>query len=272
LGSGLPVEDIARRLSISRAALYRYEAGEVIKLETLERLARLFGVSLSAFLGVGIEYFSSGIVFFERLRQLEERAQKLAIVFGPIAYVLSSDQYDEALSNALARAADYRGFDNRDIDRLTGVLRDRKKTYRINKPSLVNIISTSEVQRFLAVGLSSELDSTAERIRSKRLAAAEIRLLIEKLKTPPIGVQIGLTRRRLPTTGFQLIHQDIKSLVVTSPFRIGDELNLNHGIATISDAADAITIHQNILQSWWSSALHGPAAVQELERLLNSCA
>jgi transcriptional regulator with XRE-family HTH domain len=268
-GSGVPVEEIARRLSISRAALYRYEAGDVVKLETLERLARLFGVSMTALLGIGIEYFSSGIVFFERLRQLEERAHRMTIVFGPIAYILSSDQFDEALSRALSRAADRHGFDMQDVARFLRVLRERKRTYRERRPSLVNIVSVAEIERFLQAGLAPDTESTAERNRARSAAAVEIRLLIELLKDPPMGVQIGLTKRRLPTTGFQLIHQHERSLVVTSPFRVGDELNLQHGIATISDAGEAIAIHEKLAQTWWLSALHGPAAAQELERLLS---
>ena len=37
--SGLRAEEIAARLGVSRAALYRYEKGEVIKLDTVKRLA-----------------------------------------------------------------------------------------------------------------------------------------------------------------------------------------------------------------------------------------
>ena len=39
LESGLRAEEIAARLGVSRAALYRYEKGEVIKLDTIQRLA-----------------------------------------------------------------------------------------------------------------------------------------------------------------------------------------------------------------------------------------
>ncbi len=39
LESGLRAEEIAARLGVSRAALYRYEKGEVIKLDTIQRWA-----------------------------------------------------------------------------------------------------------------------------------------------------------------------------------------------------------------------------------------
>ena len=39
LGSGLSADEIAGRLGISRTALYRFEKGELAKIETLEKLA-----------------------------------------------------------------------------------------------------------------------------------------------------------------------------------------------------------------------------------------
>ena len=46
LGSGLSADEIANRLGISRTALYRFEKGELAKIETLEKLAELLGVSV----------------------------------------------------------------------------------------------------------------------------------------------------------------------------------------------------------------------------------
>ena len=43
--SGLKAEEISARLGVSRAALYRYEKGEVIKLDTVNRLAELLKIS-----------------------------------------------------------------------------------------------------------------------------------------------------------------------------------------------------------------------------------
>ena len=41
LESGLRAEEIAARLGVSRAALYRYEKGEVIKLDTVPATVRV---------------------------------------------------------------------------------------------------------------------------------------------------------------------------------------------------------------------------------------
>ena len=61
LASGLSADEIASRLGISRTALYRFEKGELAKIETLERLAGLLGVSVPTFLGVGVEYIGSAV-------------------------------------------------------------------------------------------------------------------------------------------------------------------------------------------------------------------
>ena len=58
LASGLSADEIAARLEISRTALYRFEKGEVAKIETLEKLSELLDVSVPTLLGVGVEYIS----------------------------------------------------------------------------------------------------------------------------------------------------------------------------------------------------------------------
>src|SRR5258707_15675181 len=77
LGSGLSAEEIARKLGISRTALYRFEKGELAKIESLEKLSELLNVSMPALLGVGIEYMPSSVTYFERMRQFEETAEHI---------------------------------------------------------------------------------------------------------------------------------------------------------------------------------------------------
>ena len=76
LGSGLSAEEIARRAGISRTALYRFEKGELVKIETLEKLSgyqqirgRLRAVMKS------VEY-PEGYFYVERT---------LALLFGLVA-------------------------------------------------------------------------------------------------------------------------------------------------------------------------------------------
>src|ERR1700719_1646798 len=86
LGSGLSADEIASRLGISRTALYRFEKGELAKIETLEKLAELLGVSVPTLLGVGVEYIASAVAYFERMRQIEETSEHIIVLAGPISY------------------------------------------------------------------------------------------------------------------------------------------------------------------------------------------
>src|SRR5579872_4093492 len=134
LGSGLSAEEIAAKLGISRTALYRFEKGELAKIETLEKLAELLQVSVPTLLGVGVEYISSAISYFERMRQIEETAEHIIVLAGPISYVLASDGFDRTLGDVLRESVPD-GIVHRDraaaqIDELMAVLHQRKECYR----------------------------------------------------------------------------------------------------------------------------------------------
>src|ERR1700751_3840342 len=101
LGSGLSADEIANRLDISRTALYRFEKGELAKIETLEKLAELLGVSVPTLLGVGVEYIASAVAYFENMRQIEESSEHIIVLAGPISYLLASDAFDRTLEEML---------------------------------------------------------------------------------------------------------------------------------------------------------------------------
>src|SRR5579871_4019951 len=111
LESGLRAEEIAARLVVSRAALYRYEKGEVIKLDTIKRLAELLKISPLSLLGIGVEYYTRSVGYFERMRQLEETADQILQVEGPLCYLITSDQYDAVIADAMAEGAAQSGAD-----------------------------------------------------------------------------------------------------------------------------------------------------------------
>src|ERR671912_2445415 len=106
LESGLRAEEIAARLGVSRAALYRYEKGEVIKLDTIRRLAELLKISPLSLLGIGVEYFARPVAFLERLRQVEEHADQILLVGGAVCFQTLTDAFEGALAEAWTEAAD----------------------------------------------------------------------------------------------------------------------------------------------------------------------
>jgi transcriptional regulator with XRE-family HTH domain len=171
LGSGLAAEEIAQKLGISRTALYRFEKGEVAKIETLEKLADLLQVSVPTLLGVGVEYIASAVSYFERMRQIEETAEHIIVLAGPISYVLASDGFDRALGDVLREsvpetiAARERALAQ--IDELMAVLRQRQENYRRRRPAIVNLIAAAEMERFLRNGLVGRHD-LPEKVRRER--------------------------------------------------------------------------------------------------------
>ena len=90
LGASLQAEDVAESLGVSRAVVYRMEKGEIVKLETVERLAQLLGTSMASLMGVEVEYYANFLSFFERMRQLEQGADRIMAHFEPISLLLTS--------------------------------------------------------------------------------------------------------------------------------------------------------------------------------------
>ena len=104
LGSGLSADEIATRLGISRTALYRFEKGEVAKIDTLEKLAELLDVSVPTLLGVGVVYVASAVSFFERLRQIEETTEHIVVLAGPVSFLLASSAFNDSLESVLVES------------------------------------------------------------------------------------------------------------------------------------------------------------------------
>ena len=162
LGSGLSADEIAARIGISRTALYRFEKGQVAKIDALEKLADLLDVSLPTLLGVGVEYIGSAVSFFERLRQIEAAAEHIVVLAGPVSFLLSSDAFVDTLEDVLGESIPEGGEGRAGgLDRvreLMAILRRRKETYRERRPGVLNLISEAEMGRFLRNGLVGRLD------------------------------------------------------------------------------------------------------------------
>src|ERR1700742_4391334 len=158
LESGLRAEEIAARLGVSRAALYRYEKGEVIKLDTIKRLAELLKISPLSLLGIGVEYYNRPIGYFERIRQVEETADQILQLFGPICYLTTSDAYDNVLAEAFDEAADQvtaeRAAMRSMAEQVLGILAARKRMYAMRRPGIIAMVSLSSVQRLLETGVA----------------------------------------------------------------------------------------------------------------------
>jgi transcriptional regulator with XRE-family HTH domain len=273
LGSGLSADEIASRLDISRTALYRFEKGELVKIETLEKLAELLSVSVPTLLGVGVEYVASAVSYFERMRQIEEACEHIIVLAGPISYLLASDAFDAALGEVLRESipdtlpARKRALEA--VDEITAVLRQRKESYRRRQPGIVNLISASEMEEFLENGLIGRLGLPDDVRRERRaLARAEAEHFATLIENEPIGVQIGIVADTLPHASFQLFRQPDRQILALSPFRLGAQPNIRVGVAMITSAPEALALHEKMAKELWQRALKGAAAVDFLRSLL----
>ena len=273
LGSGLSADEIASRLGISRTALYRFEKGELAKIETLEKLADLLGVSVPTLLGVGVEYIGSAVAYFERMRQIEETSEHIIVLAGPISYLLASDGFDRALDEILresipdATEGRKRALDQ--VDEVMAVLRQRKETYRRRQPGIVNLISAAEMQHFLHNGLVGRFDLPDKVRRERRaLARAEAEHFVALMEDEPIGVQIGIVPDTLPHASFQIFRQPDRQVLALSPFRLGEEPNIRVGVAMITSAPEALALHEKMAKDLWRRALKGAAAVGLMREMI----
>lgn len=271
----MSAEDVAKRIGISRTAVYRFEKGEVVKIETLAGLADLLGVSLATLMGVEIEYISSAVTYFERLRQLEEGADRIIVLAGPISFLLASDEFRDSLDELLKESVsgEIGEHDNilEDISRIMEILNERRDNYALRKPAIVNLISALDIERLVRSGFVgkpfvSHSDIQKRRVRAKR----EVEHFINVIEAELIGVQIGLVTGTLPHAGFQIFRSGTKKALSISPFRLGEQPNVRLGVAMITENPEAVSLHEAVVDDLWKNALKGKEAARYLRDLIGN--
>ncbi len=274
LESGLRAEEIAARLGVSRAALYRYEKGEVIKLDTIRRLAELLKISPLSLLGIGVEYFSRPIAFIERLRQVEEQADQILLVGGATCYQTTSDAFDGALAEAWTEAADSsqeRVSARAVTDQALGLLVARKKLHASRRPNIIAILGEGALTRFLSEGVAAGLP-VPERTRQRCLAAArtEAEQLANLAESVPIGLQIGLAAGVEPACPFMVLRGRDRAHVIAGPFAPDTPPHGGIGVASITAADEAVAAHQRVAEGAWRDALKGAAAAARIREMIKA--
>ena len=273
LESGLRAEEIAARLGVSRAALYRYEKGEVIKLDTVKRLAELLKISPLALLGVGIEYYSRPVGFFERLRQLEETADQIMQVDGAFCFLTTGEAFDAALAEALGEAIEAAGGERAQarasVEQVLGVQAARKRAFGLRRPSVICLLAASRVAALLQGGLAAGL-AVSERMQRqcRKAAEAEVARIADLMESEPIGLQFGLVAAHEPSASFLLLRGRERAGVAINPFRPDGSPFATTGVATITTADEAVAAHQRAAEGLWREALKGPAGAARLRQML----
>jgi transcriptional regulator with XRE-family HTH domain len=274
MGKNFKASDMAERLGVSRAALYRLEKGELVKIETLERLATLLDVSLPSLMGVGVEYYSNAVAFFERMRQLEEDVVQILGNFTPISFLLLSDEYIEHLRTMLLESTSTPTTDRASfaqyVDRVLDVLKERRGSASKRRPPLVSIINSQSLERFLHSGLIGRYDLKPDVVRTRRLwARREVERLIEVFRKQPIGTQIGIVDNFAPEQTFQVFEKSDTTFVTLSPYRLGDHPNISAGIAMVTAAPEAVRMFKTIITDQWERALKGAEGARFLEKIVS---
>ncbi|MFD1911182.1 helix-turn-helix domain-containing protein [Halodurantibacterium flavum] len=267
IGRGLGPEELATRIGISRAALYRAEKGEITKIETLASISRELNVSLPSLLGVGIEYIPNAAAFFERMRQLEEEAEQIIGLFSPISYLVTTREYDEILRAVLPESLSPER--QAEAGRILDILAARKRSFSRRKPMLASIISATDIERFLRHGVEGRAGLAPDVLAGRRRAVVgEVRHIIGLLRNPDIGVQLGVSPEPFPSTSFQITRAGGTATLTVSPFRLGHDPNISLGVGFVTSAPEAIELHDGIARALWQGSLRGPAAADHLESLV----
>jgi transcriptional regulator with XRE-family HTH domain len=259
MGAGLSPEETARRLGISRAALYKYERTGVVKLSTIERFAELVGVSASSLLGASVEYFDNPVAFFERKRQLELDAVRIFSYVEPISFLLVSKDYLGNLRQMIVEGLprNYERHGNADQMHM----------------NVTNVISAVQVERFLQTGMIGNYDlSPGVREQRRLMARAEVERLAALAEREPLGVQIGIVDAVLPHQTFELLQGRDETWIAVSPFRLGEFPNINLGVAYITSAPETVALYEKLASKVWARTSRGVEAARLLRTLIRRTA
>jgi transcriptional regulator with XRE-family HTH domain len=269
IAASLKAEDVADSLKISRAAVYRLEKGEIVKIETLERLASLLCTSFASLLGIDTEYYSSGEGFFERMRQLEEQSTHIYSHFDPFSFLLTSPDYLTHLAMMLNESNE--SIESQKYSVILAILKDRKKQFYQSVPKVINLISLRNIERFLHIGLVGNLTiSPGKKSERMLLARNEIYHLIDLIEQQSFASTIAITQEAIPSITFQIFYQNDNPIsLAMSPFRLGELPNVTTGIASITSSQDAIKRYRHLFDKLWQNSAKDHHAIDLLKATLD---
>ncbi|MCS6931178.1 MAG: helix-turn-helix transcriptional regulator [Acetobacteraceae bacterium] len=269
IGAGLRPEEVAARLGISRAALYNYEKEGVTRLDLVEGIAGVLGVSVGNLLGIGTEHHGEAAVFFERLFQLEAEASRILAYFEPSSHLLASPAYAGRLALMLRESLEGDAEGLAAAERTLSALAKRRAQAGASRRDVISIVSLPGLAAMLREGLVGREGLPPEALAERRaFAAEEVAHLARLCADPPLGVAIGVLERAPPSQTFQILSGPKGTVAAASPFRLGHRPNVTLGVATITADPAAVALYERLAERLWAASLKGEAAARRLRALL----
>jgi hypothetical protein len=141
--------------------------------------------------------------------------------------------------------------------------------YAARKPSIIGILTTSSIQKFLAEGIAGAT-ATSDRLRSaaRDVAAREMELIANLMESEPIGLQLGLMASGEPNGPFTLLRSRERATLAINPFNADALPATQSGVAMITGAEDAVAAHQRVSESAWREAIKGAAAAERVRAMI----
>jgi hypothetical protein len=204
---------------------------------------------------------------------LEENAEHIVVLSGPISFLLASNNFEMALDQVL-RESIPDDLPNRakalaDVEKIMEILHERKRAYERRRPPIVNLISAMQIEQFLNNGLTGRVNLTERQKAVRReLARAEIEHFAAIAEEESIGVQVGLVTDSLPHIGFHIFRRRSGDVLTISPFRLGERPNIRVGVAMVTSAPEALSLHEDVVKEAWRTAIKGREAGAYLRELL----
>ena len=232
-------------------------------------------ISPLTLLGIGVEYYTKPVGYMERVRQIEESSDQILQVFGPICYLIASDQFDGLLAQIFEEAADQmgseRGMARAAAEQLLGVMDARKRMFANRKPSIIGILTLNSIQKFLAEGVAATVPMSDQlRQTAKQVAAHEMELIAKLMESEPIGLQLGLMPNGEPNGPFTLLRSRERAILAINPFSPDAPPSAQTGVAMITSAEDAVVAHQRVAEGAWRDALKGAAAAERVRAMITA--
>ncbi len=153
-------------------------------------------------------------------------------------------------------------------EQLLGVMIARKQMYQARKPSIIAILTTSAIQKFLAEGIAPAA-RVSDKLRAvaREVALREVELIANLIESEPIGLQLGLMAHGEPNGPFALLRSRERATLAINPFAADSPPNVQSGVAMITGAEDAVAAHQRVSELAWREAVKGAAAAERIRAL-----